>query len=129
MDDFFQSQNPTNQFSQLIPQFCDKCGTRYNQANIEFINNLSDRVTCKISCQNCGNAFVMNVNSPMPGAYAARRDPFRSEISANEIKKFMNFDRIRPDDIISVFDKLQKVTTIKDFNKLIDTAESRLFQK
>lgn len=118
-----QQPNNFNNPNLVMPQFCDKCGARYLQENIEMINNQQDRVTCKIQCGNCGNGFIMSINSPVPGAYAARRDPFRSEISSMEIKKFMTFDRIRPDDIISVFDKLKTVNTISDFNKLIAEAE------
>lgn len=123
MEDFIPQQNTLNNLNNILPQFCDKCGTRYMQENIEMISQQQDKFTCKIQCGHCGNGFIMSINSPFPGAYAARRDPFRSEISSTEIKKFMAFDKIRPDDIISVFDKLKTVNTISDFNKLIKEAE------
>lgn len=114
-----QPQNIMQHIHAIMPQFCDKCGTKYNSTDIEIMGSNSSRVTCKINCKNCGNNYMMQVNSPAEGVLAAKRAEFKSEMSAKEITKFSEADQIESDEIIEVHDQVKNMKTIKDLNKLI----------
>ncbi len=118
---FENNSNPNNlmqQISHVMPHFCDKCGGRHDPTDLEIVFNSNAKAVCKLSCKNCGNTYMIHVNSPVDGMLAAKRSEYRSEITGKEINKFSNVSAIASNEIIDVFDALKKVKTIDDFNKL-----------
>ncbi len=106
------------QISQVMPHFCDKCGNRHDPSDLEIVFNSNSKAVCKLNCKNCGNSYMIHVNSPAEGMVAAKRAEFKSEITVQEINKFSNVPEIGSNEILDVFDALKKVNNIDDFNKL-----------
>ncbi len=112
-------QSILHQISAIIPHYCDKCGAKHNHADLEVIYNENSKVMCKLNCKSCGNSYMIQVHSQMDGAMlSAKRTPYKSEITNKEITKFSELPRIDTDEIIDVYNTLQKITSIEDFNKL-----------
>lgn len=114
-----QSKNPNfiQQISSIMPHFCDKCGAKHDQGDLEFVFNDTAKAMCKLSCKNCGNMYMIHINSPMDGMLSAKRSSFKSEISAKEMNKFSGSPRIESDEILDVFNALKGIKNIEDFNK------------
>ncbi|GAB4284083.1 MAG: hypothetical protein Kow0081_1020 [Candidatus Dojkabacteria bacterium] len=111
-----------NQINSLVPKFCDKCGMRHHSDDMEIVRNTPTNLLCKLSCKNCGNTYVFSINKPVDGMgiVSGRRAPFKSEITAKELNKFTSTEvsLINPDELIEVFQGLEEVQTIEDFNNL-----------
>lgn len=114
-----QPQHIMQHINAIMPHFCDKCGTKYNPTDIEIVGNNSNRVTCKINCNNCGNNYMMQVNSPSEGVLAAKRAEFKSEMTTKEIGKFSAADKINADEIIDLHDQIKALKTVSDIERLI----------
>jgi hypothetical protein len=117
-ENILNPQNLMHQISSIMPHFCDKCGEKHDTSDLEIVFNSSSKAMCKLNCKECGNTYMIHVNSPVDGMLAAKRAQYKSEITANEISKFSNVNNIESNEIIEVFDALKGVKTIDDFNGL-----------
>jgi uncharacterized Zn finger protein len=114
----FDFKNVMNQLSAILPKFCDKCGHKHDSDDFDIVATEQNNATCKLSCKNCGNMYMMQVHSPAPGVLSAQKTGFKTEISSKEMDKFKEADQIHSDDIIDAYNGLKKVKTIDDFRKL-----------
>lgn len=105
--------------SAMLPKYCDKCGAKHDHADFEIVTSGKNKAMCKMTCKNCGNAYMIHVNSPVEGVLSSKRSAFKSEITAKEITKFSNSSKIESDEIIDIYKGLESVKTIDDFNNLI----------
>lgn len=111
------------QLKAILPNFCDKCGSKMDTEDLEILNNQADRATCRLTCKTCGNSYVMHAQTSIAGLppVMAIKDTIsapqiKSELTNEEKQKFSNMNQIHTDEIIDVFQSLKKVTSIKDFN-------------
>ena len=114
----FNPQNLIQHISSIMPQYCDKCGARHDNKDLEIVFNSNSKAVCKLNCPNCGNSYMIHVNSPAEGMVAAKRSEYKSEITAQEITKFSNIKEIDSNEVIDVFNSLKSVSSIDDFNNL-----------
>jgi uncharacterized Zn finger protein len=119
MQDNRNPQNFMQQISALIPQYCDRCGAKHVQTDFEVVFNEKSKVMCRLSCSNCGNIYMIQLNGQTEGGViSAKRTGFKSEITQQEMDKFSDTSLINTNEIIDVYDALKAVKTIEDFNKL-----------
>ena len=108
----------TQQLTALIPNFCDKCGTKHNKADIEIINQDPSGISCRLDCHNCGNSYLMYLNSPSDGVLSGRKAIIKTDISNSEMRKYTNADILEDNEILDVLITLKEVKNINDFNVL-----------
>jgi hypothetical protein len=113
----FQNPNITQQMNMLMPQFCDKCGSKYLATDSETVSNMPGKSIMKLSCHSCGNSYMMHITSPVEGVVSAKRAEFKSEISASEINKFSRAFPIDSDEIIDLHKELKSIDKLDDLKK------------
>lgn len=113
---------PLNQLLQQIPNampnFCDKCGAKHNKEDMEIVAQDAEKLTLRLTCNNCSNTYMIQIQSPSEGVIAARKTVSRSDISVGEMRKFVESENIDNDEILDVVIALKGVSTIKDFEVL-----------
>jgi len=120
MQKSIQSSQLMQQIASLIPSYCDRCGFRHSKSDMEIVNEENDKVVLKLECSNCKNIYLFHISSPVDGVLNAKRAPFKVDISAAELKKFSNSEKIMNDEVLDVFIAMKGVSNIKDFNVLFD---------
>ncbi|MEP7103991.1 MAG: hypothetical protein ABI721_04765 [Candidatus Dojkabacteria bacterium] len=108
----------TQQLTALIPNFCDKCGAKHNKNDVEIINQDPNGISCRLDCHNCGNSYVMFLNSPSEGVLAGRKAVIKTDISNSEMRKYTNAEILDNNEILDALIALKEVKNIKDFNIL-----------
>jgi len=108
------------QMPQVVPNFCDKCGARHSKEDIEVLGmgHEQDRISLRLTCENCKSIYMIQVQSPSEGVLAARKTITRSDISTGETMKFGEAEDIHVDEILDVVLALKHVSTISDFDHL-----------
>jgi len=99
----------------LVPNFCDRCGSRYIKTDLEVLNTNQEGFTCRIMCRNCGNIHVVQVNLSMDGINARKLSVFSDFRSTKEIKSFTGSTCISPSEVLDVMHAMQKIKKLKDF--------------
>jgi len=102
----------------LLPNFCDRCGSRHEKSDLEVVSQDVDKVVCRLGCTNCGSSYMIHINSPAEGIVAAKKAAFKIDATPAEIKKFSLTDEINQEEILDVFIALKDVNTIKDLDGL-----------
>lgn len=113
-----QIKNAMSSLNGVIPQYCDKCGTKHTDSDLEIVANDTHKAVCRLGCANCGNSYMIHVNMPMNGVFAAKRMAYNTDMNAREMKKFSNTSKIDQNEIIDVFTSLKDIKNIQDFNDL-----------
>jgi hypothetical protein len=108
----------TQQLSGLIPNFCDKCGAKHNKTDIEIINQDMNGISCRLDCHNCGNSYMMFINSPSDGVMAGKKIQLKTDITSEEMKKYSSLEKIESTEILDALIAFNKVSNIDDFNVL-----------
>lgn len=114
----FSIQNLIQQMQNVIPSYCDKCGNKHDKKDLELISQEGTKASFRLSCSNCGNSYMVMVQSPMDGVFTARKVSGRKDLTVNEIKKFSNLDSIDKEDILDAFIAIKDVKTLKDLEVL-----------
>lgn len=114
------SNNILQQISAIIPNYCDKCGHRYEKDNFEIINQDQNGVSCRLDCSNCNNSYVMHINNPSEGMLAAKRAPIKGDITVDEMRKFSVMDRIDNEEVLDAIIALKGVHNVKDLEKVLN---------
>jgi len=113
---------PINQLLQqmpnVVPNFCDKCGSRHSKEDVEIVAQEHDRISLRLTCTSCGSTYMIQVQSPAEGVVAARKTVSRSDISVGEMRKFIESETIDSEEILDVVLALKKVSTLGDFDHL-----------
>lgn len=123
-----QQHIPNNQLLQqlraILPNYCDKCGSKMDAEDLEILSNQADRATCRLTCKTCGNSYVMHAQTSIAGLppVMAIKDTLntqivKTELTTQEKEKFSQVTNIHTDEIIDVFQDLKKINSIEDFNK------------
>lgn len=115
----FNNSQLTQQLTALIPNFCDKCGAKHNKTDIEIINQDFSGISCRLDCHNCGNSYIMYINSPSDGVLAGKKALLKTDINASEMKKFSNMERLDNNEILDALLALKNINDISDFNGLL----------
>lgn len=102
----------------LIPNYCDKCGAKHSNEDLEIIGQEIDKISLRLTCNNCNTMYNIQIQSPTDGVFASRKSISKSDISASEMKKFTDSENIDDDEILDVVLALKNVSTIKDFELL-----------
>ncbi len=113
---------PINQLLQQIPNvmpnFCDKCGNKHNKEDVEILGQDTEKLSLRLTCNNCNSTYMIQIQSPSEGVIAARKTVARTDISVGEMKKFVESENIDSDEILDVVLALKQVSTKKDFEVL-----------
>lgn len=119
---------PINQLLQQIPHvmpnFCDKCGARHNKEDMEIVAQDQDKLSLRLTCNNCSSTYMIQIQSPSDGVLSARKTVSRSDISVGEMRKFVESEIIDNDEILDVVLALKNVATIKDFEVLFSEQDN-----
>jgi malate/lactate dehydrogenase len=107
------------QISAIIPNYCDKCGSRYDRDDLEIVNQEMGTVTCRLDCKKCGNSYVMHISNPVDGMLAAKKANIKTDITADEMRKFSEVDKIDNEEILDVFIALKAVRNVNDLQDLL----------
>lgn len=102
----------------LVPKFCDKCGTKHTRSDLTIMDHAEEKIVCKLQCNSCNNMYMIHVHNTAEGM-VAKRSNVRSEISQTEYQKFATSEAIDPEEILDVFIALEEVDSIKDLENLL----------
>jgi len=103
----------------IVPNFCDRCGSRYIKADLEVLNTNQEGFTCRIMCKNCGNIHLVQVSASMEGINARKLSVFSDFRSTKEIKSFTGSTRISAAEVLDVMHAMQKIKKLKDFWEIL----------
>lgn len=112
--------NILQQISAIIPNYCDKCGAKYEKNDFEIINQDPNGITCRLDCKSCNNSYVMHVNNPAEGMLAAKRASMKADITADEMRKFSNVDKIDNEEVLDALIALKSVKNVDELQKLLE---------
>jgi hypothetical protein len=118
------SKIPAHIVSNLMPNFCDKCGAKYDNSDLELVDGGMKKATFKLTCRSCHNSYMIQVQNPSTGLLEAKRMPFKTDVNSEEFAKFSDSKQIEADEILDVYASIEKVQTIKDFDRLFKAAQS-----
>lgn len=112
--------NILQQISAIIPNYCDKCGAKYEKSDFEIINQDQNGVSCRLDCKSCNNSYVMHINNPAEGMLAAKRASMRADITTDEMRKFSNVDTIDNDEVLDALIALRNVKNVNDLEEILN---------
>lgn len=115
-----QNQQLMHQILGLMPHFCDRCGSRHDRTDMEVMNVDSDKIVCKLECNNCKNVYLFHVNTPQDGVLSTKRAAIKSDVSGEEMRKFSEVDQLQKDEVLEVFSDMKEVSSISDFEALFE---------
>ncbi|MCA9376808.1 hypothetical protein H6763_03540 [Candidatus Nomurabacteria bacterium] len=93
-------------FIDTIAKFCDKCGTEYSITDIHIVQESNFSSIIHFSCSNCKSNHIATFIRPMG---MSSRVPVNSDLSVNEISRFAKFDKVTSDEVLQLYDELEKV--------------------
>lgn len=102
----------------LVPKYCDKCGAKHSPADLNILDESSEKVVCKLQCSNCNSSYMIHVQNTIEGV-SARRANVKSEITKKEYQKFARSEKIASEEILDVYMALETVESIADFDALV----------
>jgi len=74
-----------------IPRHCSNCGHKYEEENLTIIRKEDFNAVLHLTCNNCGESYLINVVSPTGMLQGSSRMPLKIDIaSAKEASKFVN---------------------------------------
>jgi hypothetical protein len=88
----------------LIKQ-CPVCNTKYLLDKIEVVADESDGYLLHFSCHNCFNALLAKI-APLP--FGVIGSATLTDLEANEVLKFLNAGAVSTDDVLEVYQQLEK---------------------
>ncbi len=117
----FSIQNLLQQMQNVIPNYCDKCGHKHDKADLELISQEGTKANFRLSCSNCGNSYMVMVQSPMDGVFTARKYNARKDLTASEISKFSRLESINKEEILDAFIAIKDVNTLEELESLFNS--------
>lgn len=103
----------------IVPQFCDRCGSRHEPDDLEIISSEEMQVTAKIDCKSCKATYMMHITMPMDGLVSGRKSLFKTDLSQGEVQKFAGTTNIDNEEILDSFIAMKTVGSYKDLEALI----------
>lgn len=107
------------QISAIIPNYCDKCGTKYEKTDFEIVTQDMNGLTCRLDCKHCHNSYIMHINNPVEGMLAAKRAALKTDITTDEMRKFSSVDTIDNEEVLDAINALKSVNNVMDLEKLL----------
>lgn len=107
----------------IIPQFCDRCGSKHQSTDLEIINSEDMQVTAKIDCSVCKATYLMHISMPMDGVVSGRKSLFKTDLSQGEVKKFSGVASIETEEILDSFIAMKKVKSFSDLSNLLSNSD------
>jgi hypothetical protein len=92
-------------FIENIARFCDKCGKPYSLSDIEILQNNDYSTIIHFSCRNCKARHLATFVQPLG---ISSRMPVNTDLSINEIKKFVGKKGVSSNTVIDVHQMLKK---------------------
>lgn len=114
----FHNHKGEHSLKDVMPSFCDKCGTKFDHEDFDVISNEDNKAVSRIQCKECQNTFLMHIATPAPGVTSSVKTPFKTSLTSGEMRKFSGSGQISPDEELDIYSSLKGVKTISDFNKL-----------
>jgi len=105
--------------SPLSPKFCENCGNKYGETDLNVINKGETGVIAHLKCAKCGNTYILNIINQPGGIMGASRVPFNTDLSFEEIELYVKDKKqISLDDILATYNYLQSSKLKKDIKEL-----------
>lgn len=111
--------NILQQISAIIPNFCDKCGTKYEKSDFEIINQDMNGIICRLDCKHCMTNYVMHINNPAEGMLAAKKANMKADITVEEMRKFSNSEKIDNEEVLDALIALKNVRNVSELENLL----------
>jgi len=92
-------------FIESIAKFCDKCGSAYTVDDLNIVQNTGMSTIIHFSCSNCKSKHVATFVAPLG---VTQRVPINTDLSTIEFEKFISKGEIRAQEILDVYEELQK---------------------
>lgn len=100
----------------IIPKYCDSCGSELNDNNVQILGQKDGSVMCRTHCDSCGSSHMLNVAMPQNGVGMASRRPINVDLTtAEEFSKFAGKSAVDSDDAIDTHKSLDAVEDLNDF--------------
>lgn len=99
-----------NFFIEAVAKFCDRCGTPYKPSNLNIIQDSGISSIIHFSCSNCKSRHIATFMRPLG---VSSRSPINTDLDINEIKEFAKKGEVSSDDVLSIYSRLEKVSSIK----------------
>ena len=64
----------------VAPKHCDSCGHKYGEADFNVLKNQTQQLIIHLRCQNCGNAYMLNIFNPQQGLVGSTRAQLNLDI-------------------------------------------------
>ena len=87
-------------FIDTIAKFCDKCGIAYSIDDLEIIQETPISSIIHFSCKNCKASHIATFLKPMG---ISNRMPVNTDIGIEEIKKFLQKEKISTEEILDLY--------------------------
>lgn len=88
----------------VSPKHCDLCGAKYKDEDYRLTGEKNGQTSVSISCQNCGNTYMLNVFSPAMGILGSSRSKLSLDVKgAEEISKFSQLPAISSDEALDAY--------------------------
>jgi hypothetical protein len=99
-------------FINNVAKFCDKCGTEYTKSDVHIVQESNFSSIIHFSCDNCKSNHIATFIKPMG---MSSRVPVNTDLSIGEISKYAKRESVSTDEVLALFDRLEKDNTIKKF--------------
>lgn len=104
----------------VAPKHCDNCGSKYDENNFRVVKTSPSNTVFHLKCVICGNAYMLNVISPVNGMIGAQRTPINIDLElGDEIQKFAGKPSVNKDEAIDIYNTLEPSTTEDTLKKLL----------
>lgn len=105
-----------NQVKAIAPKHCDVCGTKYTDEDFSNIKSNNQQTVVHLRCRNCGNAYILNIYSPVPGIIGSARSQVNLDLTdTNELMTFAGSKSVTADDALDAMNLLTKSPALLDF--------------
>ncbi len=112
----------------IAPKHCDICGQKYEDTDFKPVKAQNQQSMIHLSCQNCGNSYMLNIVSPAQGLFASSRAAVNLDVNGtNELMQFAGAKAISSDDALDAYNLFYKSGILEDIftvEKLKQEAES-----
>lgn len=105
----------------LAPKHCDVCGQKYSESDFKTVKSQSQQTVIHLTCQNCGNSYMLNIMNPVSGMYASSRASMNLDITdTNELVRFASSNAITEDEALDAYNTLLEGKSLDSFLKGIN---------
>lgn len=85
----------------VLAKYCDECGSQYMEDDIRIVQKDNNAILLHLSCKTCGKTHLATIMKPLG---VTNRMPIKTDLRAEEIKKFAGKRAVSPDDTLDVYE-------------------------